>query len=825
MTRIQPAPPSAAPTPARVRLERTLLVIGVIALGFNLRGAITSLPPIFPELQTRLGLSGATISILAATPVICFGVVSGFAAAFARRLGEERVLFAAIIALTAGLLLRAAAPSALLFPGTILAGAAIAVMNVLLSSLIKRRWPERAGMLIGLYITALSVGAIAGSVVSVPLWQSSGGSLLLTLGWLAAPAALAALLWLPQLKSAITPIRIERSRADSGPLRPPRPAARLAVHRHPLAWQVMLFMGLQSLVYYATLSWLPTILRDRGESAAGAGDLLALMGVGNLAVSLVVPVIAQRMRAQHVLVVPTVAAIAGGLAGLVYAPLGSAVAWALILGAGQNAALALAIFFTAARSPDAATAASLSAFSQAAGYLLASAGPLGVGLLHSATGSWTASVACCSRSPPCCWSSGCWRPGRGCCRPVPVPLAGGSQPMTPAPVGFDLDMTLIDSRAAILGSFAGVAAETGVAIDPAGVDRRLGIKLEDELAHWMPPEAIEPAMAIYRTHYLRLAGPLTRLLPGARESLAAVRAAGARAIVVTAKFEATARLSLDALGLVPDAVFGGVHGPEKAAVLTVGRRRRLRGGHPGRHGGGGHGRGAAGRRRHRVVHRRRAPGGGRGRRSCLTQGVSSSLPVTCDLTLVTLRRSQRVLRSGKVPLVSSVLERLGSATPRESVAKNRLLIVGIVAFVVVLGGWLIYAFTQPESSTLWPVDLGRVPRRRPHRPAARPVQRQARRAAVPVVRLDRGREPQLHLHAVRRALLRRRLVHPVVGAAADRPGREPDLPVHRRVVHDGRRSATATAGSASAARCSASPPGCSPSRSSARCTSGRSTCC
>jgi CP family cyanate transporter-like MFS transporter len=262
---------------------------------------------------------------------------------------------------------------------------------VLLSSLIKRRWPERAGMLIGLYITALSVGAIAGSVVSVPLWQDSGGSLLLTLGWLAAPAALAALLWLPQLKSE-SPASGRTDRADSGRLA--RSAVgRLAVHRHPLAWQVMLFMGLQSLVYYATLSWLPTILRDRGESAAGAGDLLAVMGVGNLAVSLVVPVIAQRMRAQHVLVVPTVAAIAGGLAGLVYAPLGSAVAWALILGAGQNAALALAIFFTAARSPDAATAASLSAFSQAAGYLLASAGPLGVGLLHTATGSWTASVA------------------------------------------------------------------------------------------------------------------------------------------------------------------------------------------------------------------------------------------------------------------------------------------------------------------------------------------------------------------------------------------------------------------------------------------------
>ena len=397
MTRILPAPSGAAPVPApesaRARLERTLLVIGVIALGFNLRGAITSLPPIFPELQTSLGLSGATISLLAATPVICFGVVSGFAAAFARRLGEERALFAAILTLTAGLILRAAATSWALFPGTILAGAAIAVMNVLLSSLIKRRWPERAGMLIGLYITALSLGAIAGSVVSVPLWQATAGSLLVTLGWLAAPAALAALLWLPQLSSQSRASHPSRRTVPAGSGPAPRTAVgRLAVHRYPLAWQVMLFMGLQSLVYYATLSWLPTILRDRGESAAAAGDLLALMGVGNLAVSLVVPMIAQRLRTQHALVVPTVAALAGGLAGLVYAPLGSAVAWALILGAGQNAALALGIFFTAARSPDAATAASLSAFAQAAGYLLASAGPLGVGLLHTATGSWTASV-------------------------------------------------------------------------------------------------------------------------------------------------------------------------------------------------------------------------------------------------------------------------------------------------------------------------------------------------------------------------------------------------------------------------------------------------
>ena len=371
-------------------------MVGVLALGYNLRGAITSLPPVFPELQGSLGLSGATISVLAAAPVICFGVVSGFAAGLARRAGEERVLLGASIGLVAGLIARGAAPAALLFPGTIIASGAIAVMNVLLSSLIKRRWPERAGFLIGLYITALSAGAIVGSLVSVPLWQATGGSVALTLGWLAAPAALAMLLWLPQARSRSTPAAVAApappaAGAGPGPAAPAR-QARVAVHRHAIAWHVTIFMGMQSLLYYATLSWLPTMLRDRGESAAGAGNLLALMGVGNLAVSLLVPLAAQRMRSQVTLVAPTVIAIAGGLAALLYAPLSGAAAWALILGAGQNAALALAIFFTAARAPHAGAAASLSSLAQAVGYLLASIGPLEVGLLHSATGSWTAPV-------------------------------------------------------------------------------------------------------------------------------------------------------------------------------------------------------------------------------------------------------------------------------------------------------------------------------------------------------------------------------------------------------------------------------------------------
>jgi MFS transporter, CP family, cyanate transporter len=366
--------------------EITLLVVAVAAAGLNLRTAITSLPPLFPDLQTQLHLSSATLSLLAATPVVCFGVVSAFTAWLNRRYGEEMILLVALVLLTAGLLLRGVAPGVMLFPGTVLAASAIAVLNVLLSSMAKRRWPERAGLLIGIYLTTLSAGAILSSLLSVPLYRSSG-SLQLALGVWALPAALAVLLWLPQLgyrNAGRAPA------AADGAVAPAR--AGVKVYRYALTWQVTAFMGLQSLLYYAALSWLPTIFQDRGDSAVTSGNLLALMGVGNLATSLLVPVLAHRRPSQRGLVVPSLIGTAAGLAGSLWAPLGSAPLWVLVLGVSQGSCLGLAIFFMLARAPNADVAASLSAFAQSVGYLVASVGPLVVGLLHSATGSWNLPV-------------------------------------------------------------------------------------------------------------------------------------------------------------------------------------------------------------------------------------------------------------------------------------------------------------------------------------------------------------------------------------------------------------------------------------------------
>ena len=386
-----------------------LLVVAVTAAGFNLRTAIANLPPLFPDLQTRLHLSSAALSLLAATPVICFGAAAAFAAWLNRRFGEEVILLVALGVLTVGLLLRGAAPDIMLFPGTILAASAIAILNVLLSSMIKRRSPERAGVLIGTYLTALCVGAIIASLLSVPLYNSSGGSVRLALGLWAAPAALATLLWLPQLRhrTAVTAAQPAPPAAApaTGPAVTQAPvpagttaagtnaASRIKVYRYALTWQVTAFMGLQSLLYYAALSWLPTIFQDRGTSAVTAGNLLALMAAGNLIAALIVPALAHRAPDQRALVAPSMTAMGVGLAGSLWAPLGGDWFWVLVLGMGQGACLALAIFFMVARAPDPGVAASLSAFAQSAGYLVASAGPLELGLLHSATGSWNIPVA------------------------------------------------------------------------------------------------------------------------------------------------------------------------------------------------------------------------------------------------------------------------------------------------------------------------------------------------------------------------------------------------------------------------------------------------
>ncbi|MFF0964412.1 HAD family hydrolase [Streptomyces sp. NPDC003703] len=141
-----------------------------------------------------------------------------------------------------------------------------------------------------------------------------------------------------------------------------------------------------------------------------------------------------------------------------------------------------------------------------------------------------------------------------------------SRPLT---VGFDLDMTLIDSRPGIHACYVELSARTGTHVDADLVVTRLGPPLEDELVNWFPADRVEAVADLYRELYPATAVAPTLALPGAREAVAAVRKAGGRAIVVTAKHEPNARLHLEHLGIEPDAVIGGLWAERKAEALRA----------------------------------------------------------------------------------------------------------------------------------------------------------------------------------------------------------------------------------------------------------------
>jgi CP family cyanate transporter-like MFS transporter len=290
---------------------------------------------------------------------------------------SERVVFLFLAVLAVGLLVRGFGTIATLLIGSGLIGIAIGIVNVLLPVLIKKDFSGSTALMTGVYTMALSTGAALASGLTVPLSKLMDGSWSSALAVWAVPVLLAMVVWMPRLTGA--------TEASLGP----RVALR-GIWTNALAWQVTLFMGLQSALAYCVFGWLAPILRDRGMSDVSAGALVSVSIIGQVVAALVTPVLATRGGDQRPAVVICMMLNMAGLLGCVLAPLSGALLWAVILGLGQGASFALALTLIVLRSADARTAGQLSSMAQGVGYCLAAAGPLLVGVLHSWTGSWSA---------------------------------------------------------------------------------------------------------------------------------------------------------------------------------------------------------------------------------------------------------------------------------------------------------------------------------------------------------------------------------------------------------------------------------------------------
>ena len=356
----------------RVAVPAAALVLVALCL----RGPFAAVGPVLDELGDELSLSTGSLAVVAALPLVCFGLLSPLAPVLAARIGLHRAALAATAVLLLGVVLRLGGTAGL-FAGTVLLTGGIAVVNVLLPAVARAEYGSRSAVVLGATTGSMAFSASLGAGFAQPISDLTGSAVRGLAVW--AVPILAALLGLALLARR----RPERAAP------PPAAGRRTAILRDPVALAVMAFFGLQSLSFYGMLTWLPAVLEDDAAvSPVAAGGLVALAAAFGAPLSLLVPPLAARRPGQAGWVLVAFLPAAAGIVGLLVAPAAAPVVWSVLYGFGTGAAFPLAMTLILVRSRDVAQTGRLSAASQSAGYLVAATGPLAVGLLHQATGGW-----------------------------------------------------------------------------------------------------------------------------------------------------------------------------------------------------------------------------------------------------------------------------------------------------------------------------------------------------------------------------------------------------------------------------------------------------
>jgi len=357
------------------------LVIAILLVAANLRATLTGVGTLLPSIEQDTGLTASASGVLNTVPLLMFAVTSPFVGRASHRFGTTRLLVIALAVLAAATVLRSLPSLVFLFAGTVILSAAIAVGNVLLPTMIRTHVPgPKAHTVNALYVTAMGLVAAVSSGISVPLAKVLPGGWRSALAWGVVIALAALVAWLPRLREA---------RPDDGG----RPRGKHA--RTPwgswLAWQVSFFMGLQSLVFYTAIAWLPSILADQGMSTAAGGWTLFFYQVVGLVTGMALPLLTRGRHDQRFTAAAASVVVAVGFVVLLLVPALALVACTL-LGLGTGACLVLALSFQSQRASGPGETTALAGMAQSIGYLVAATGPLLLGVLHEVTGSWTGAL-------------------------------------------------------------------------------------------------------------------------------------------------------------------------------------------------------------------------------------------------------------------------------------------------------------------------------------------------------------------------------------------------------------------------------------------------
>jgi len=372
---------------------RRVVLVGVVLVALNLRIAVASVSPILAVVRTDVALSAGEAGVLGTIPVVSFALFGSLAPLLARRFGLEPTLVAAMALSAVGEVVRSATSTAGGFLGwSVIALAGMGMGNVLLPPLVKRYFPDRIGAMTAIYTVTMAVSTAMPALLAVPVAGR--------LGWRVALASWAVVGVVAMIPWTVVIVRSATARAAlAGVLRrAPRDTPALAsrhraagrVWRSPLAWGLAVTFGMNSLNSYVMFAWLPQILTDAGVGTSASGRWLALLASLGLPASLVVPLIATRVKNAIWVVGFFVACFAVGYAGLLIAPTGPLALWMVLIGLGPGT-FPLLLTLINLRTRTSAGAVSLSGFTQGVGYTIAGAGPVLVGVLYDASGSWVSS--------------------------------------------------------------------------------------------------------------------------------------------------------------------------------------------------------------------------------------------------------------------------------------------------------------------------------------------------------------------------------------------------------------------------------------------------
>ncbi|HFU4216951.1 TPA: MFS transporter [Streptococcus suis] len=360
-----------------MKKQSPFIIAGIVMLGVVMRAPFTALPSILTDIATSLGVEVSSLGILTSIPLIMFALCSSLAPRLAAKFGMEKLMALVLLVMVLGSGIRVFSLP-LLFVGTVLVGATIAFINVLLPSLVAANFPKKIGFYTTIYITLMGVAATVAAMIAVPIVTATSWQVFIYI--ITAIVFLAFLIWLPNVKNNHR-FETKNQQQQTGSL-----------WKNKAAIAFLIFGGLQSVLYYTEITWLPTISQSVGFTKAEAGLMAGIFNLTAIPMSMIIPAILSRQTKEmrRNIMLGTSSATLLGLALMTFLP-SNFILWSIlhIILSFSNAALFpyMMLGFTLKTSNSQATA-QLSGMVQTGGYLIAAFGPGLLGYSFPLFGSW-----------------------------------------------------------------------------------------------------------------------------------------------------------------------------------------------------------------------------------------------------------------------------------------------------------------------------------------------------------------------------------------------------------------------------------------------------